>query len=139
MTTRPAGFPAKLGSARDIADYVEEHSPQGVDAELIEELYFGCEARLVWLSMDRITPGPAENNIPSRKKEAAYRRLPAVTRPPILVDEGCIEDGHHRYRDALSKGETGMWCYVVEEMPEPELADAPVGAAKKFSGTGLSM
>lgn len=111
----PVGYPETLDDRFAIARHIAELSPGEVDEELIEEYYQDTHAVLRWIPMDQLVPGAPEHNLPSRKLERAYARMPRETRPPILVEHGEIADGHHRYRVALAAGDTGMWGYDIVE------------------------
>jgi len=111
----PMGYEPKLAGARAIAEYVVGLSPDDVDRDMVEDAYIGCSARLTWLPMDVIVPGPSEANVPNASRERVYARMHAGSTPPILVDGCGIEDGHHRHRVAIARGDPGMWCYAIEE------------------------
>lgn len=111
----PIGYEPRLQGARAIAEYVVGLSPDGVDRDMVEDAHIGCSATLSWLPMDVIVPGPPDVNLPNAARERVYARMHAGSTPPILVD-GCeIEDGHHRHRVAIARGDPGMWCYRIQE------------------------
>lgn len=111
----PEGYPARLDDARAIADHIATLSPGEIDEDMVEEHFRGCVARLEWLPIDQITPGPADAHVANRALEVRYAKQPLHTLPPLVVENGQIEDGHHRYRVALAAGAAGLWCYCVEE------------------------
>jgi hypothetical protein len=113
-----------LPDARALAAYIDTWSSGFVDTERIEENYFGAGARLELVPIDQIKPGPDEVNVPNAKKEARYAKLPLETMPPLVIENGIVEDGHHRLRVAKAKGATAVWCYVVVD--EAELGASPV-------------
>lgn len=111
----PVGYPPMLGDARAIARHVVDLSPDEVDGRMVEDAYVGSRARLVWVPMQDLIPGPPDANVPRISRERAYARMHVGSTPPILVDDGIIKDGHHRHRVAIARGDAGMWCYVIEE------------------------
>lgn len=113
---KPDGYPDHLATAAAIADHIAILSPGDIDEEMVEEHFRGCHARLQWMPMDQLTPGPIEAHVANAKLEARYAKKPLATLPPLVVENGQIEDGHHRYRVALAAGATGLWCYCVEEL-----------------------
>lgn len=112
-------YKALLRDEREIADYIESISSEGVDRELIEETFFGCSAELKLVSISSLNPGPSNQNVPNQRKQAIYNKLPAEEAPPILVEEGRIWDGHHRHRSAKSQGLESIWAYVVSDGTAP--------------------
>jgi hypothetical protein len=112
---KPQGYPDILEDSRAIADHIAALSTGEVDEKMIEEYYGNARATLRFIPMDELQEGPAEANVPSAAKQRRYAKLPALTRPPIVVQFGHIEDGHHRYRVARAAGEPGLWCYDVED------------------------
>ena len=115
---KPIGFPARLEDARAIAEHIDSLTPEGVDLEFVEEFYRDGSAQLVFRSLDSLTPGHSDQNIPSASKERTYARLPLETCPPLVIQDGEIQDGHHRYRVALAAGAPGLWCYDVMFLEE---------------------
>ena len=114
----PDGYPELLVDDRAIADHIVSLSPGEIDEEMVEECFRGCRARLSWIPIDQITPGHADTNIPNPKREAKYAKLPLQTMPPIVIDQGEIQDGNHRFRVAQAAGAVGLWCYCVEEVED---------------------
>lgn len=108
-----------LSCADAIAAYVETYSSDDVSTEMIEEQFSGCCAKLELVPISAIREGDADSNIGCKKKQKKYDGLPAETMPPILIEDGVIQDGHHRYRSAVARGSVEMWCYVVSPTPEP--------------------
>lgn len=112
-----------LDDSVEIAQYIDATSPDGVDVENLEDIYRGKVAVLRYVAIESISPNPAEDNheeVPERMD--GYRALDPATMPPILTENGLIEDGHHRYRIALEKGLTHIWCY---ELTDDEWAEDP--------------
>lgn len=107
-----------------IADYMEANASDEVCTEMIMEYFHGCGAKLMLLPIEDISEGHPDVNIKSAKKEKKYNKLPLETMPPIVVMDGIIEDGHHRYRIAKAKGAASILCYVVEPYPEPVIEPA---------------
>lgn len=117
---KPEGYPDALATEREIADHIQAVSPGDIDEDMVRELFQGCSARLAWIPIDQIIEGPAEQNIPNKRREAGYRKLPIQEMPPIVIDEGHIQDGHHRFRVAKAAGATGMWCYCIQDEREED-------------------
>lgn len=112
---QPKTYKKRLKDAAAIAAYIEEVSSGYVDTEFVEEHYFGCEAVLEKLPIGELSEGPAEGNVPSASKEKKYANMPALTAPPLVVENGVVADGNHRFRAAVRRGDTHVWCYVVNE------------------------
>lgn len=110
---RPDGFPDVLRNAQELADYVVTWAIGEVCSETAWEAFRDCQGTLRWFAMDEIAPqtGDGHRRVPSRERR--YRKLDRTTCPPILVMEGVIQDGHHRHRVALARGDAGMWGYDV--------------------------
>lgn len=108
------GWPLRLASAGQIAKYIDGVSPSGVDQEFVEEYFRGTQACLMVVDLAdiRVNAAGVDANRPVNGRDKAYRALPAETAPPLVVDERlCIEDGHHRRRAALARGDTAMLAY----------------------------
>lgn len=112
-------FPAELATAQDIAEYIEEMSSDYVDVEMIAEHYFGCRAVLKRVPLHELSEGPPDANVRDLRKEARYAKMEG-TIPPIVVEDGVVMDGNHRYRVALAKGLPELLCYVIEEIPDED-------------------
>lgn len=108
-------FPARLHSAREIAEYIDSTSPGFVDVVFVEENFRGSGASLRKVPIAEIEEGNPDGNVRSRSKERRYERMSPATMPPLVVDGGKVMDGNHRLRVARSKGLTHLWCYVVDE------------------------
>lgn len=111
-------YPAQLPMHDDIVDYV-----CGLDARVCEDTlrqyladnYPECGATLRTLPIDTLVPGHEDGHERSPAKEQRYAAMTTPI-PPILVGDGNeILDGHHRYRVALSKGDTTIQAYVMDE------------------------
>lgn len=111
----PPGWPPVLADARAIAEHVVGLSPDEVDRDMVEDAHIGLMARLVWIPMDGLEQGPPDANVADAARERAYARMHPGSTPPILVDGRSIEDGNHRHRVAVARGDAGMWCYRIEE------------------------
>jgi hypothetical protein len=112
-----AEWPQSLADSREIADYVQNHSTYDVDYELIDEIYRGMHAVLRKVPLLQIDPGHADSNISDPAKTKRYMKMDPATMPPILIEDGVVVDGHHRYRVAKKLGLTEIWCYVIEDQP----------------------
>jgi hypothetical protein len=111
----PKGYEHHLKDEYDIADHISSTSTGHVDHGLMVDYFRGAHAKLKKTPIDSIKPGDAEHNIPNEKKQKKYAKMSSSTRPPIVVEYGKIIDGHHRYRDAMKKGESHIWVYHVED------------------------
>jgi hypothetical protein len=118
---RPFWAPAVLKSARAIASYVENISPDEVDTERVEECFRGAAAYMCWMDVSDLGSGPADSHRRVPKRQRLYCGMPASSRPPILVQGGSVEDGHHRLRDAVARGEKRILAYEVVDEDEIEL------------------
>lgn len=105
-------WPKVLRDNREIASYVSELDPR-VDEEMIEEHYFGCHAVLKLIPIESVKEGPPDSNIRSASKEKKFAKMDLAKQPPILVEDGMIRDGHHRYRVAKAAGATDILAYVI--------------------------
>lgn len=119
----PPDFPPTLADSEEIADHIEACSTDYVDHEFIAEAFAGYGAILRYVPMDEISPGHAESNISDPDKVASYGSLSLETMPPIVIENGAVQDGNHRYKVALSRGAAGMWAYVtIEEELVPSIS-----------------
>ena len=108
-------WPKTLRDNVAIARYIDETSSDFVDTERIEDEYIGCVGVLIYVNPKNLKPGPVDSNVKSKKKQAAYSKLPWETRPPIIIYNDKVVDGNHRLRDALSKNEPRILAYNVFE------------------------
>jgi len=106
-------YPDRLNDERAIAAYIATLSPRYVDEQFVEEAFWGGCAVLRLLPVTDVREGHADGNIRSVEKERRYRRLPAETLPPILVEDGETQDGNHRLRLQRDRGQTHVWVYDV--------------------------
>lgn len=105
-------WPKVLRDNREIASYVSDLDPR-VDEEMIEEHYFGCHAVLKLIPIESVKEGPADSNIRSASKEKKFAKMDLAKQPPILVEDGVVLDGNHRYRVAKAAGATDILAYVI--------------------------
>ena len=105
-------WPKVLRDNREIASYVSELDPR-VDEEMIEEHYFGCHAVLKLIPIESVKEGPPDSNIRSASKEKKFAKMDLAKQPPILVEDGMVRDGNHRYRVAKAAGATDILAYVI--------------------------
>lgn len=127
-------WPMHLAGPGAIAEHVVTTASDGedeVDEEFVEHYFEGSQAVLVRIPTAEfvINKGKSSGNVRSSKKETAYRKLPAETVPPTVVNEmGGIEDGHHRLRVALRRGDLWMLSYMTLDenldltLPDQELS-----------------
>lgn len=112
----PAGYPTELKDRYAIAAHIAALAVGDVDEDMIADYYEGAKAVLRFVPLAELTEGHPDHNVRVISREKRYAKLPASTRPPIVIQNGEIEDGNHRYRVAKAAGETGLWCYdVVDE------------------------
>lgn len=113
LPPKPPGYPEQM-DALALAEHVIASTPGHADEEFIEEFFRHAKATLCFVPIEEIKPGPTENNIRITAREKNYARQPASTVPPLVLENGHIQDGHHRYRAARSRGDKGLWCYCIE-------------------------
>jgi len=114
-TNRP-DYPDILSDAHAIADYIAGHASDDVDDEFIAEYFRGCHATLRLIPASEISEGDKDHNIRSKAKERRYAKMDPATMPPLVVENGKIMDGGHRFRVGLAKGKNAFWCYNVTEI-----------------------
>ena len=105
-------WPQTLADNRAIGEYVADLDPR-VDAEMVEEHFFGARAVLKLIPIDSVREGHSDGNVRSASKEKKFSKMDLAKQPPILVDDGVIADGHHRYRVAKAAGATDILAYVI--------------------------
>lgn len=120
MSLAPVWLPV-LHNPRALSAYMATLATDDFDAEYVEELFHNTHAKLAWVDIAELKQGPQDNNARSATKARSYAKLSSATRPPIVVDDGIVRDGNHRFRDAIKKGETQILAYVVAD-GEIELA-----------------
>jgi hypothetical protein len=106
-------WPKTLVNEREISEFIFDISVDFVDEEFINEYYSGAAAILRLIPISELKEGPSDGNRPSKKKESTYNMLPLETMPPLVCQNGVVEDGNHRLRSARSRGATHVWCYEV--------------------------
>jgi GNAT superfamily N-acetyltransferase len=141
-TLKSSQYAPVLRNAGEIATYIATYSSDEVDEEFIEEALRDTHAVLRELPIDSIREGDPDHNIPSKAKERQYSKLNLDTMPPIVVDNGQIEDGNHRYRVAKAAGRTTIWAYVVEDgevQSDRKSIKSATGNSSKFSTKNRSI
>jgi hypothetical protein len=103
----------RLKDSREIADYIQSIASSYVDHEMIVEYFRGASAELKWVPIAELRPGHPDANIPSARKLKRYLKMDPATMPPLVVEEGEIMDGNHRYRVAQKRGLSELLCYVT--------------------------
>jgi hypothetical protein len=117
-------WPDLLPDAQAIAEYISSQTPYEICEEQIEEQYFGSAARLQWIALSSISLENQEHHEIDPKRQAKCEKRNVATMPPFLVEDGVMQDGHHRIRTLLAKGITHHWVYVTEDAPDSALAPA---------------
>lgn len=118
-------WPDILPNNRAIAAVIAELASDYVDEDFAAEYFFGRCARLRWVPIEELQEGNPDTNQRSRAKERRYAKLDQRTAPPLVVEDGVIKDGGHRFRVGKAAGAAGFWCYDVLDEPAP----APTPAA----------
>lgn len=108
-------YPPTLADNYEIAAYIESIASDYIDEEMMQEYFNGAHAELRLVPIGEISEGNPDGNVRSAKKERAYSKLSIDTMPPLVIEDGIIQDGNHRFRVAKKAGATALWCYVVEE------------------------
>lgn len=105
-------LPKVLEDNRAIAEYIGGLDER-VDQEMVEEHFFGAHAALTLLPIESVKEGNPDGNMRSAAKEKRFAKMDLGTQPPIVVDNGVIADGHHRFRVAKAAGATDILAYVI--------------------------
>jgi hypothetical protein len=106
------GYPECLDSGREIAKFIVWLDPD-YDEEAVADAYDGCTAVLQRLPAAALST--EDYHQPFAYKHQRYAKLPSETAPPLLVRDGIIIDGNHRFRVGLQKGQTHFLCYVIRQ------------------------
>jgi hypothetical protein len=106
-----------------------------VDEEFMEECFRGTHAVLREIPVAELREGDSDHNIPSKAKEKRYRKLPLSTMPPLVVEDGEIQDGNHRFRVAVAGGAQAVWCYDVIDGDLPKGTEKAASVAHWYHGT----
>lgn len=106
----------ELSDNYEIADYLQEISPSYIDYESCVKNFEDCKAVLKYLPISQISDKYADHHEKFPERELEYLKKNPETMPPLLIDRGAIEDGHHRFRVAKKLGLTHLWCYVIEQL-----------------------
>jgi hypothetical protein len=106
-------YPSSLKDSREIADYITGSSTEDVDYGLIEDYFRGAKALLRKIPANELTQGDPDHNVRDPHKERRYAKMPLDTMPPLVVENGRIIDGNHRFRVGLEMGVKSFWCYDV--------------------------
>jgi hypothetical protein len=97
----------------EITRYIVSLSTHDISEEMVEEYYRGSKAELKLMPISDLQEGHQDHNIPNKSKERRYAKLDVGTIPPLVVQNGLVEDGNHRLREAIKKGTTHIWCYCI--------------------------
>lgn len=115
-------WPEALADQYAIAEWIVTLSPHEVDEEFVEEYFRDTRAKLTWIDLSTLTFQSEDVHESCPERQADVDRKPISTMPPLLVSNTELEDGYHRLRKLLAEGITHHWAYVVEDIPEPEIA-----------------
>lgn len=111
--TPPAGYEAVLADASALVEYCRSTAVGEFYSDLPSEEFRDCQAVLRWIPMAEISPASGDGHRRIASRERKYKAMDPATCPPIVIMFGIIQDGHHRYRVALKRGDSGMWTYDV--------------------------
>ena len=75
-------WPQTLRDNRAIGEYVEGLDPR-VDAEMVEEHFFGAHAVLKLIPIDSVREGNPDGNVRSASKEKKFAKMDLAKQPPI--------------------------------------------------------
>lgn len=109
-------FKKVLKDSDEITDFIVKFSTDFVDEELIREYFFGCRAILKKVPVRTLKLEDPAHHTRDRKKEKFYQTLPLKTMPPLIVDDGKVVDGNHRFRVAKKKGRKWILIYETEAL-----------------------
>lgn len=110
--------PATLEDLEAFCAYVWAVSPDEPDREMLQEMFRGAAAHMCRIPIRDLEMGEAASHLEVPGRARVYAALPSITRPPILVECGRVIDGHHRLRDAISRGETEILAYELVDADE---------------------
>lgn len=108
-------WPQLLRDNSEISSFMAENSSHEIDEEMLLDYFHSMQAVLVRLPTLKmaVDESRADNNMVSAKNEKRFLKLPTNTVPPVILNENAvIEDGHHRKRVALKRGDPWMWAYL---------------------------
>lgn len=108
-------FPEILNDGYEIAAFIETFALYEVDEEFVAEQFRDDRAVLKLIPMDQLHEGGRDANLQVPANEKKYQKMDLQTLPPLLVRDGKVLDGNHRYRASQKRGLTSIWCYVVED------------------------
>lgn len=106
-------YPPVLKDSHEIADYISGTSTSDVDYGLIVDHFRGAKAVLRRIPALNLTQGNPDHHIGDKAKERRYAKMSPETMPPLVVEDGDIVDGNHRFRVGLSQGVTDFLCYDI--------------------------
>jgi hypothetical protein len=95
----------------ELVDFMDQWMPiteeneegGGLDPDEVEGMLGRCTAVLKEVPIDSLKGGFADANLRDEKREKEYSALPLGEMPPIVVQDGVIVDGNHRWRVAKAK------------------------------------
>lgn len=113
LNENSTNFKSILKDEYEIAEYIEHYSSDDVDFDLVVDYFRGAKAVLKIVPIDFIKEGDSDHNIRSKRKETKYKKMPLETMPPLVVENGIIMDGNHRFRVAKELGATEIKIYDI--------------------------
>lgn len=112
MRTQPAEF---LMHGYGIVEYLNRISKdEQFDVAWFSHVFKHKMAKLT--RVKTISLRPLVSGTRNEKKVSEYLFLETETRPPILIDQGVILDGAHRWLAAMQKGEEEIETYVIQDI-----------------------
>jgi len=106
-------FKPILENAEEITDFIITYTSYSIDEEFVQEYFFGCKAFLRKVSILDLREEDENQHIKDEVKERRYEKLPIESMPPLIVEDGIVKDGHHRYRVAKKKDIKEMIIYDI--------------------------
>lgn len=105
-------WPTHLKDVDAIIDFCNEIGDIDEDEDMLLTLFDGMSADLKEVDISKLH---RQKDVDLRGDEDDYADMPAETAPPILVlADGEIQDGAHRYEAAKIRGDKKMFAYVLK-------------------------
>lgn len=105
-------WPTRLKDVDAIIDFIASISDFDEDEDMLLTLFDGMSADLKEVDISKLH---RQKDVDLRGDEDDYADMPAETAPPILVlANGEIQDGAHRYEAAKIRGDKKILAYVLK-------------------------